>query len=166
MNFCCSVVSAVLFNAGSFSQCVVLIATYRAGLRFQYSTQTTHSNRGPLDFLLRVSTGSDAEPVSGDTDEVSDSEEERQNRENLGSIHAAGVTAALNASQPASLVTPPLQQTSATGRPSFASLMCFHRHTRIRYCNILLLLDSSSPKVSAQSQTFSPLAQGAGVLGA
>ncbi|KAI5627095.1 E3 ubiquitin-protein ligase RFWD3, partial [Silurus asotus] len=52
----------------------------RAGLRFQYSTQTTHLNRGPLDFLLRVSAGSDTDPLSGSTDEVSDSEEERNNR--------------------------------------------------------------------------------------
>ncbi|MCI4381889.1 hypothetical protein PGIGA_G00257290 [Pangasianodon gigas] len=86
----------------------------RAGLRFQYSTQTTHLNRGPLDFLLRVSTGSETEPLSGSTDEVSDSEEERQNRETLGPVPAAEVPTILNSSQPASLVTPPLQQSGAT----------------------------------------------------
>ncbi|GAA6091464.1 E3 ubiquitin-protein ligase RFWD3 isoform X1 [Tachysurus ichikawai] len=86
----------------------------RAGLRFQYSTQSSHLNRGPLDFLLRVSTGSDTEPLSGSTDEVSDSEEERHNRERPGPIPAADVTATLNSSQPAALVTPPLQQSRAT----------------------------------------------------
>ncbi|KAG7324061.1 hypothetical protein KOW79_012077 [Hemibagrus wyckioides] len=86
----------------------------RAGLRFQYSTQTMRLNRGPLDFLLRVSTGSDLDPLSGSTDEVSDSEEEGQNTETPGPVPAADVTAILNTSQPTSLVTPPLQQSSAT----------------------------------------------------
>ncbi|XP_060770709.1 E3 ubiquitin-protein ligase RFWD3 [Neoarius graeffei] len=85
----------------------------RAGLRFQYATQTTHLSRSPLNFLLRVSTGSDTEPLSGSTDEVSDSEEERQNGETSGPIPAANVTAILRNSQPASLVTPPLQQSGA-----------------------------------------------------
>lgn len=91
-------------------------------MRFQYSTQTTHLNRGPLDFLLRVSAGSDTESLSGSTEEVSDSEEERQNRETSAPVPAVDVAAILNTSQPASLVSPPLQQSSATGRPSSASL--------------------------------------------
>ncbi|XP_076863498.1 E3 ubiquitin-protein ligase rfwd3.S [Brachyhypopomus gauderio] len=47
----------------------------RPGLRFQYSTQTTLLSRGPLDFMLRVSAGSDAEALSGSTEEGSGSEE-------------------------------------------------------------------------------------------
>lgn len=64
--------------------------------------------------MLRVSTGSDTEPLSGSTEEVSDSEEERQNREASVPGTAVVVTATPNFSQPASLVTP--QQASATGR--------------------------------------------------
>ncbi|XP_053347190.1 E3 ubiquitin-protein ligase RFWD3 [Clarias gariepinus] len=82
----------------------------RAGLRFQFSTQTTHLNRGPLDFLLRVSTGSDTEPLSGSTDEVSDSEEERRNAETADWIPVGDVAPVLNISQPVSLVMPPIQQ--------------------------------------------------------
>lgn len=116
--FSCTVCGTMI---GSVCFDCICISAYRAGLRFQYSTQTTHLNRGPLDFLLRVSAGSDAEPLSGSTDEVSDSEEERQNRETSAPIPAADVTTRLNASQPASLVTPPLQQSTATGRPSSAT---------------------------------------------
>lgn len=97
-------------------------------------------NRGTLDFLLRVSTGSDIDPLSGSTDEVSDSEEEGQNRETPGPVPAADVTAILNTSQPASLVTPPLQQSSATGRPSFASLMFSHCHLGVFYSRIWWLV--------------------------
>lgn len=70
-----------------------------------------------------MSTGSDTEPLSGSTDEVSDSEEERQNGETSGPIPAANVTAILRNSQPASLVTPPLQQSGAAGRQSSATLL-------------------------------------------
>ncbi|KAI5100403.1 E3 ubiquitin-protein ligase RFWD3, partial [Silurus meridionalis] len=89
----------------------------RAGLRFQYSTQTTHLNRGPLDFLLRVSAGSDTDPLSGSTDEVSDSEEERHNRGTSGSIPVPDVSAILNSSQPT-----PVQQSSASEVNKSASL--------------------------------------------
>lgn len=75
-----------------------------------------------------MSTGSDTEPLSGSTDEVSDSEEERQNREAPAPIPSADFAALLNASQPASLVTPPLQESSVTGSPSSAALACSHSH--------------------------------------
>ncbi|XP_072529844.1 E3 ubiquitin-protein ligase rfwd3.S [Salminus brasiliensis] len=90
----------------------------RPGLRFQYSTQTTLMNRGPLDFLLRVSAGSDTEPISGSTEEVSDSEEERQNGQSTNSGPSTEPAPVLNTSQQAPVVAPLLQEANATGSVS------------------------------------------------
>ncbi|KAG9280913.1 E3 ubiquitin-protein ligase RFWD3 isoform X2 [Astyanax mexicanus] len=87
----------------------------RPGLRFQYSTQTTLLNRGPLDFLLRVSAGSDTEPISGSTEEVSDSEEEGQNGQSANSGQSSEPAPVSNSSQQAPVVAPLLQEPSATG---------------------------------------------------
>lgn len=87
----------------------------RPGLRFQYSTQTTLLNRGPLDFLLRVSAGSDTEPLSGSTEEVSDSEEEGQNGQSTNSGLSSEPAPVPNSSQQSPAVAPLLQEPSATG---------------------------------------------------
>uniref|UniRef100_A0A8B9LWF6 RING-type E3 ubiquitin transferase n=1 Tax=Astyanax mexicanus TaxID=7994 RepID=A0A8B9LWF6_ASTMX len=94
---------------------------HRPGLRFQYSTQTTLLNRGPLDFLLRVSAGSDTEPISGSTEEVSDSEEEGQNGQSANSGQSSEPAPVSNSSQQAPVVAPLLQEPSTDSAPAAAA---------------------------------------------
>ncbi|XP_062858710.1 E3 ubiquitin-protein ligase RFWD3 [Trichomycterus rosablanca] len=84
----------------------------RSGLRFHYSTQSA-VNRGPLDFLLRVSAASDTEPLSGSTEEVSDSEEEGENGGSRGPSPSVEANPVLNTSQPTAAVAPSSQQPNA-----------------------------------------------------
>lgn len=80
-------------------------------------------NRGPLDFLLRVSASSDTEPHLGSTEELSDSEEEGQNGRTRSPSILVEANPVLHASQPVvPLVVPlPSQQPNASGRPTVSS---------------------------------------------
>lgn len=62
-----------------------LYARYRQGLRVHYPSQTAAPSRGFPDFLLRAPAASVAQPESGSTTEVSDSDdEEEQDRGGVG----------------------------------------------------------------------------------
>lgn len=105
-------------NYSAQAEVFLILSVYRPGLRFQYSTQTTLQNRGPLDFLLRVSAGSDTELLSGSTEEVSDSDENGDNRPSTDSRSAAEPVPGPNPSQLAPVVVPLPQESNATGRLS------------------------------------------------
>ncbi|XP_070687530.1 E3 ubiquitin-protein ligase rfwd3.L isoform X2 [Pempheris klunzingeri] len=74
----------------------------RQGLRVHYPSQTAAPSRGFPDFLLRVPAASVAEPESGSTTEVSESDEEEEGAEEDGGDEEATPAAA----EPVSLAPP------------------------------------------------------------
>lgn len=84
--------------------CVYLwLSWFRQGLRVHYPSQTSAPSRGFPDFLLRAPAASVAEPESGSTSEVSESDEEDQAAQGRG--EGTTVSAAL----PADPLQPALQ---------------------------------------------------------
>ncbi|XP_029009904.1 E3 ubiquitin-protein ligase RFWD3 [Betta splendens] len=95
----------------------------RQGLRVHYPSQTAAPSRGFPDFLLRAPAASVAEPESGSTTEVSESDEEDEAVENRndGGTHAAGLPVVPG--PPASVSSHHLQphEAGSTGSSSAAS---------------------------------------------
>ncbi|XP_074534635.1 E3 ubiquitin-protein ligase rfwd3.S [Halichoeres trimaculatus] len=83
----------------------------RQGLRVLYPSQTAAPSRGFLDFLLRAPAATVAEPESGSTTEVSDSDEEEE-------VEAgeAGAAAAAAAAEPVNPVLPSSPRPSASNQ--------------------------------------------------
>lgn len=99
----------------------------RQGLRVHYPSQTAAPSRGFPDFLLRAPGASVAQPESGSTTEVSDSEDE----EVEGDAGDEGPPAPAEPPLPASprlagsaQVPPPLQQAGASSECELSLCIC------------------------------------------
>lgn len=92
----------------SFVKVIKLWLYCRQGLRVHYPSQTAAPSRGFPDFLLRAPAASTAEPESGSTTEISESEDEADEEnvpaaaEAIGPVPLAGsdLSVAVQTAQP------------------------------------------------------------------